>query len=114
MKRSAEQNGEFIHFCRNVGIVAGATLAAGAIIAGISSFAWRTATRPIIESLAAERAARVEVDTLMMREIRSISRTQERIATALIYPAGSQERAVLLREVTRGDPGRNRSALTRR
>ena len=62
----------FVGFMGRVGIICSALLALGTIIAFVSSFAWRTATQPIVQAMSDEREARQAADTLIIRRLEQV------------------------------------------
>ena len=88
-------------FMRKVGTVATALVASGAIISWISGFAWTLATRPIVESIAEERTARVHSDSLLTERLSTISHDRIELLDIMSTPPGPKRDAkmALVREL---------------
>ena len=63
-----------ISFAKQVGIVAGAAIAVATLASWIVSFAWATATRPIMDAISAEAQSRVSADNTLAAHMETISR----------------------------------------
>jgi len=89
-------NNGFVGFWKKVGIIGSGIMVAAGMIGIVTAFAWRVATAPIIQSIAEERIARAQVDSMIVRQLRANEeRSQARfeiLAEGLEYPVGSRAR----------------------
>ena len=88
----------FVEFCKRVGIVAGAIAGVLFLVNLTAGFAWTTATRPIMEAIAAEARAREMADNRMADQVVQLSRDRLDLVDVMLTPVG-RERDSKLREI---------------
>lgn len=85
-------SGEFVAFWKKVGIVGSGIIVAASIIGVVTSFAWRLATQPIVDSIREERISRATADSLLLNRIALLDDKFGVIGEALAHPTGSRAR----------------------
>jgi hypothetical protein len=87
------KDGAFVDFMKRVGIVCGGIIGAATVIAFVSSYAWRTATRPIMQSITDERISRQMGDSLIVQRLELMGEDILVLGHALPTAWGSPARA---------------------
>ena len=66
----------------------------------VAAFAWAHATKPIVALVSAERIARVDADSMIVRELRDVGHNVKSIGEALRHPLYSTGRTAALDSVS--------------
>lgn len=74
-----------VDFSKRIGIVAGAMISVGIVV----SVVWGLATKPIVDTIAEERRARVTADSLIIQSLDHVSLQVANIGVALASDPGS-------------------------
>jgi hypothetical protein len=87
------ENGKVFKFFRYLGIVSGAIIASATVVGAVTLFIWNVATAPIVRAIERERDSRVNTDTLVIQQLRSVALSINALQTELMVHEASTMRS---------------------